>query len=299
MRSVPTRVYRRKIAHFFDLLRVLVDRDMKLLYKRSALGIAWTLINPLLQLAVFSFVFRSVIPINIPQFSSFAFSGLLIWTWSQTALFQATGLITSNKALIRQPNFPTAILPVVTTMTGLIHFLLALPVLIIFLAVDGVQPNSVLFVLPLLMVIQFVLTVGLAYPLAALNVTFRDTQHTLGVLLQMLFYLTPIFYDLNSVPKEFQPFYQLNPMVPLIEAYRAILLKGTPPDWQALLIVSLIGLLFCRSDWQFLDGKAILLWRNCKCVRLLLSRVWGNVSTATVPIDLIRLWRLLYRVGGG
>jgi lipopolysaccharide transport system permease protein len=222
------------------LLRVLVDRDMKLLYKRSALGIAWTLINPLLQLAVFSFVFRSVVPINIPQFSSFAFSGLLIWTWSQTALFQATGLITSNKALIRQPNFPTAILPVVTTMTGLIHFLLALPVLIIFLAIDGVQPSSVLFVLPLLMVIQFVLTVGLAYPLAALNVTFRDTQHTLGVLLQMLFYLTPIFYDLNSVPKEFQPFYQLNPMVPLIEAYRAILLKGTQPDWQALLIVSLV-----------------------------------------------------------
>ena len=240
MRSVPTRVYRRKIAHFFDLLRVLVDRDMKLLYKRSALGIAWTLINPLLQLAVFSFVFRSVIPINIPQFSSFAFSGLLIWTWSQTALFQATGLITSNKALIRQPNFPTAILPVVTTMTGLIHFLLALPVLIIFLAVDGVQPSSVLFVLPLLMVIQFVLTVGLAYPLAALNVTFRDTQHTLGVLLQMLFYLTPIFYDLNSVPKEFQPLYQLNPMVPLLEAYRAILLKGTQPDWQALLIVTLV-----------------------------------------------------------
>ncbi|MEG3898510.1 MULTISPECIES: ABC transporter permease [unclassified Microcoleus] len=240
MRSSRRLVYRRKIAHFFDLLRVLVDRDMKLLYKRSALGIAWTLINPLLQLAVFSFVFRSVIPINIPQFSSFAFSGLLIWTWSQTALFQATGLITSNKALIRQPNFPTAILPVVTTMTGLIHFLLALPVLIIFLAVDGIQPSSVLFVLPLLMVIQFVLTVGLAYPLAALNVTFRDTQHTLGVLLQMLFYLTPIFYDLNSVPKEFQPLYQLNPMVPLIEAYRAILLKGTQPDWQALLIVSLV-----------------------------------------------------------
>jgi lipopolysaccharide transport system permease protein len=261
VRSVPTRVYRRKIAHFFDLLRVLVDRDMKLLYKRSTLGIAWTLINPLLQLAVFSFVFRSVVPINIPQFSSFAFSGLLIWTWSQTALFQATGLITSNKALIRQPNFPTAILPVVTTMTGLIHFLLALPVLIIFLAIDGIQPSSVLFVLPLLMVIQFILTVGLAYPLAALNVTFRDTQHTLGVLLQMLFYLTPIFYDLNSVPKEFQPFYQLNPLVPLIEAYRAILLKGTQPDWQALLIVSLavavilpIGLaIFRRQSNTFVE----------------------------------------------
>ncbi|PSB31638.1 ABC transporter [filamentous cyanobacterium Phorm 46] len=228
------------MAHLFDLLRELVDRDMKLLYKRSTLGIAWTLINPLLQLAVFSFVFKTVIPVNVPQFSSFAFSGLLIWNWTQTALFQATGLITNNRALIRQPNFPIAILPVVTTTTGLIHFLLALPVLIIFLAIDGIQPNTVLLYMPVLMVIQFLLTVSLAYPLAAMNVTFRDTQHTLGVVLQMLFYLTPIFYNLDSIPKEFLPFYQFNPMVPLIEAYRAILLKGTQPDWQSLLTVTLI-----------------------------------------------------------
>jgi lipopolysaccharide transport system permease protein len=240
MKALGRLVERRKVAHFFDLLRGLVDRDMKLLYKRSTLGIAWTLISPLLQLAVFCFVFRTVIPVNIPQFASFAFSGLLIWNWSQTVLFQSTALITGNLALIRQPNFPTAILPVVTTTTGLIHFLLALPVLIIFLAMDGIQPNPVLFALPILMIIQFILTVSLAYPLAAINVTFRDTQHTLGVLLQMLFYLTPIFYDLKSVPKEFQPLYQLNPMVPLIEAYRAILIKGTQPDWQALLIVSLL-----------------------------------------------------------
>ncbi len=228
------------MAHLFDLLRELVDRDMKLLYKRSTLGIAWTLINPLLQLAVFSFVFKTVIPVNVPQFSSFAFSGLLIWNWTQTALFQATALITSNRALIRQPNFPIAILPVVTTTTGLIHFLLALPVLIIFLAIDGIQPNAVLLYMPVLMLIQFFLTVSFAYPLAAMNVTFRDTQHTLGVVLQMLFYLTPIFYNLDSIPKEFLPFYQFNPMVLLIEAYRAILLKGTQPDWQSLLTVSLI-----------------------------------------------------------
>lgn len=240
MRSSQRLVYGRRMAHLFDLLRELVDRDMKLLYKRSTLGIAWTLINPLLQLAVFSFVFKTVIPVNVPQFSSFAFSGLLIWNWTQTALFQATALITSNRALIRQPNFPIAILPVVTTTTGLIHFLLALPVLIIFLAIDGIQPNAVLLYMPVLMLIQFFLTVSFAYPLAAMNVTFRDTQHTLGVVLQMLFYLTPIFYNLDSIPKEFLPFYQFNPMVLLIEAYRAILLKGTQPDWQSLLTVSLI-----------------------------------------------------------
>lgn len=261
MRNAGTLVYRRKIAHWFDLLRVLVDRDMKLLYKRSTLGIAWTLISPLLQLAVFSFLFRSVVPLNIPKFSSFAFSGLLIWNWSQTVLFKSTALITNHKPLIRQPNFPPAILPVVTTTTGLIHFFLALPVLLIFLAIDGVPLNAVLLLLPLLMTIQFFLTVSFAYPLAALNVTFRDTQHTLGVVLQMLFYLTPIFYDISSVPEKFKIFYYLNPMVPLIEAYRAILLKGMQPDWSALLILSLavaallpIGLgIFRRQSAHFVE----------------------------------------------
>ena len=245
MRNTGNVAYIRKIIHFFDLLRVLVDRDMKLLYKRSSLGIAWTLISPLLQLAVFSFVFRSVIPIIVSKFSSFAFSGLLIWTWTQTALFKATALITNNRALIRQPNFPTEILPLVTTTTGLIHFLLALPVLIMFLAVDGVRPSYVLLFLPLLMFIQFILTVSFAYPLAALNVTFRDTQHTLWVLLQMFFYLTPIFYDINSVPEAYRAFYQLNPMVPLMQAYRDVLLRGIQPDWLALLILSgVVAVLF-------------------------------------------------------
>lgn len=226
---------RHRLNYLWDLLHELVVRDMKLLYKRSALGIAWTLISPLLQLAVFAFVFQSVLPVKIPRYSSFAFSGLLIWNWFQTSLFQATSLITSNRPLIRQPGFPTAILPVVTVMTGLIHFLLALPVLIIFLAIDGVEPKLVLLALPIVMALQFLLTVSFAYPLAALNVTFRDTQHTLGVVLNLLFYLSPVFYDLSSVPQKYQAFYHLNPLVTLIEAYRAVMISGAQPRWGALL----------------------------------------------------------------
>lgn len=224
-------------AYLYDLLQELVSREMKLLYKRSLLGIAWTLINPLLQLAVFSFVFSVVIPMNINSYSSFAFSGLLIWNWFSTSLFQATGLITSNRPLIRLPKFPTAILPVVTVTTGLIHFLLALPILVIFLSLDGIEPKPIIFILPILIVLQFVLTVSLAYPLAALNVTFRDTQHTLGVLLQMLFYLTPIFYDVQNVPAAIRPFYYLNPMVSIVEAYRDVLIRGVQPNWLTLLAV--------------------------------------------------------------
>lgn len=232
---------KRQIIYYRDLIRELVSRDLKLLYKRSMLGVAWTLLNPLLQLLVFAFVFRSVLKVNIPQYASFAFSGLLIWIWTQTSLFQSTGLITGNRPLIRQPGFPIAVLPIVTVTTGLIHFLLALPVLFLFMVINGVELTANVLLLPLLLFLQFILTVSFAYPLAALNVTFRDTQHTLGVLLQLMFYLLPIFYDLNQVPEHLRPLYVLNPMVMLLESYRAILIYGQPPAWQALLGLMVIS----------------------------------------------------------
>lgn len=154
---------------------------------------------------------------------------------------QATGLITNNRPLIRQPGFPIAILPIVTVTTGLIHFLLALPVLLAFLAIEGISLTPFVLLLPVLLAIQFCLTVGLAYPLAALNVTFRDTQHTVSVLLQLMAYLLPIFYAVQQVPQRFQAIYSLNPMVPLLEAYRNVLLTGSAPNWRALLLLGLLG----------------------------------------------------------
>lgn len=250
-KSKISNLSRWRLPYLYDLLRSLVDRDMKLLYKRSVLGIAWTLINPLLQLAVFAFVFQVVLPVSIPRYCSFVFAGLLVWTWFQNSLFQATGVIIANRPLIRQPGFPIAILPVVITTTGLIHFLLALPVLMVFLVIDGVELKPVVFLLPILQALQFALTVSLAYLLAALNVSFRDTQHTLGVVLQLFFYLTPIFYDLKNVPAGFQVFYNLNPMVPIVTAYRAILIQGTQPDWQPLLIIAAVMAVCLPIGLQF------------------------------------------------
>ncbi|NBD17301.1 MAG: ABC transporter permease [Cyanobacteria bacterium] len=223
-----------QLPYLWDLLRSLVDRNLKLMYKRSTLGIAWTLINPLLQLAVFVFVFQIILNINIPQYASYVFCGLLVWTWFQSSLFEATGVIINNQPLIRQPRFPVVILPIVVVSTGLIHFLLALPVLIIFLLIDGVQLTPWALLLPLLNLVQFLLTISIAYFLAALNVTFRDTQHTLGVVLQLLFYMTPIFYQIGNIPDQYWYAYGLNPLVHLVTSYRQILIGGTQPDWLAL-----------------------------------------------------------------
>lgn len=213
----------RSLVQRRDLLQGLVDREIKLLYNRSALGIAWMLINPLMQLAVFAFVFGLILPNNsVDNYASFIFSGLLAWGWFQNSLTQATGSIVNNRTLIRQPNFPVAILPVVTVTTGMIHFLLSLPILVVFVLLDGVAFTPEILLLLPLMGLQFAFTVGLAYVLAAINVTFRDTQHTLGVLLQMLFYLSGVFYKVDILPMPYRQLFYLNPMVGLIEAYRHI-----------------------------------------------------------------------------
>jgi lipopolysaccharide transport system permease protein len=252
--------------YWLDLLSELVSREMKLMYKRSLLGMAWTLISPLLQLGVFVLVFQGLLGTNTstefyPSYTAYVFTGLLAWNWFQSSLFQATGVIITSRALIRQPGFPKAILPIVVVLTGLFHYVLALPILFVFFLIGGVKFTAYVFLLPLLQLLQFLLTISFSYVLAGINVKFRDTQHTLGVLLQLLFYLTPIFYSLKQIPPTYWYYYALNPMVHLVTAYRQILIWGTAPDWLALTIVAVIALgllpigywIFRRQSEQFVE----------------------------------------------
>ncbi|MGH8064310.1 MAG: ABC transporter permease, partial [Candidatus Entotheonellia bacterium] len=220
----------RQLLHARDLLFVLVGRDMKLRYKRSVLGVLWTLVNPLAQLLILSFIFRMVLPLDIPNYTSFLFTGLLVWSWFQASLNQATGTIVENRELIKRPGFSANVLPTVTVASHLIHLLLALPVLLLFLMLDGCRLTSAILVLPLVMGLQFILILSLAYLVAAFHVVFRDTQYLLGIVLQLLFYLTPVFYEASAIPVRYQPLYRLNPMVHLLDAYRAILMRGELPD---------------------------------------------------------------------
>jgi lipopolysaccharide transport system permease protein len=252
---------RRRLIYHADLLGELVGREIKIRYKRSILGIAWTLLNPLSQVLVFAFVFRYVLPLGIPDYPSFLFTGILAWGWFQTSLLSGSTAIVDNGALIRQPGFPIAILPVVTTATHLVHFLLALLVLLPFLALTGHRLSMTLALLPALVGLQFLLSLSLAYLVAPLHVSFRDTQYTLGVLLLLGFYLTPVFYDSASIPAQYWVLYRLNPLVHLIGAYRDIILRGRWPDPSPLVLLASMasGLLllgyrtFVRASYHFVE----------------------------------------------
>jgi homopolymeric O-antigen transport system permease protein len=216
---------RTRRVYLLDLIRELIIRNIKLTYKGSALGILWSLINPLLQLFIFYFLFQKVFSLNIRRYSLFAFSGILAWTWFQASLNQAVNVIRGSRELVKQPGFPTMVLPATAVGTNLINFLIAIVMLMLFQALRGTLPGFSLLGLPAVMAIQFVFILSIAYLVAALSIIFFDTQHIMSVALHLYFFLTPIFYDLNSVPERYRMLYLINPMAHLIRAYRDVLMN--------------------------------------------------------------------------
>ena len=219
----------REWRHLLDLFSVLVARDLKILYKRSSLGFGWALVTPLLQLFVFSFVFSHALRMKVENYASFVLIGVLVFAWFQGSLSLCGGLITGSKSLVNQPGFPLTLLPHVMVGVRMFHLLIALPVLFGLLWWQGIRPAWSWLSLPGLMVLQYLLIVGLAYPLAALNVIFRDTQHIVAVLLQLVMFVTPVFYSLDQVPSSMHPWFHINPMVGLIQSWRDVLLHGNWP----------------------------------------------------------------------
>jgi lipopolysaccharide transport system permease protein len=251
----------RRVHYLWDLLAVLVGRDIKVRYKRSLLGAAWSLVNPLAQFLILNFVFHTILPLNIPNYSPFLFTGVLAWNWFHTALMAATSAIVDNRELIRRPGFPPAVLPLIAVMSSLLHFVLALPILGLFVLAAGIQPGTAVLWLPAIIALEFLLILSLAYFLASVHVTFRDTQYLLGLVLLLGFYLTPVFYDSAVVPARYQAAYGVNPMVYVIDAFRAVLLRGEPPDLAALGLIGLaaLGLLlagyrmFVNASYRFAE----------------------------------------------
>lgn len=241
MQPVTPRRSSHEWVHARDLLLELIARDVKLRYRGSLLGVLWTLINPLAELLVLLFVFGTVLRFEVANFPAYLFTGLIVYGWFQTSVTFATLAIVGNRELVRRPGVPPLILPVVTVSSNLVHFVLSLPILLALLILSHVQLTRAALALPFLIALEFVLILGFAYPVAILHVWFRDTQHVLRVALQLLFYLTPVFYEASIVPGHLQWFYRINPLAHLIDAYRAVLLRGSWPSRGSLLYLTLFS----------------------------------------------------------
>jgi lipopolysaccharide transport system permease protein len=246
-----------RLRHTFELLVELVRRDIRVRYMRSYLGVGWSLANPLSQILIFSFLFGKVMPLAIEQYTLFVFCGVLAWSWFSTSLIAAAGVVVASPELIRRPGFPGYVLPIVSVSTNAIQFLIGFPLLLGLVLIQGGWLGMAVLAVPAVITIQFLLTLALAFPLAAANVRYRDTQHVVSLLTMAAFYLTPVFYSVDAVPKGFRWLYRLNPMVTILEAYRDILIRHRLPDFGGLFIIALISILFIAAGYAIFMRASI------------------------------------------
>jgi lipopolysaccharide transport system permease protein len=234
----------RDIFQYREALRHMVARDLKVRYSYSLLGIVWGLFSPLLMTLVYSIVFTFLVQNAVPDFPVFILAGLLPWQFFSTTVTTTTGAITTNAVLINRVYFPREVLPLANLFSNAVNFLLALVMLFGFMLIFRVPLTPNLLWLPVLILIQVALTMGLGLFLSTINVFFRDTQQIVDIVMLSWFFLTPVIYPIEAVPENLRLVFQmLNPMAGLVVAYRDILYYGHSPHQAVLAVVTMLGAL--------------------------------------------------------
>ncbi|WP_121119926.1 ABC transporter permease [Croceibacterium ferulae] len=253
--------FRGSFNHWRDVIWLLVSRDFRGRYKHTKVGMLWSLASPVMFLLIFYFLFQKVINLDIPRYASYAFAGIIVWNWTQQALIASASSISSNQALVAQPRFPVAALPIISVTSSMLNLVIAFPLLLLLAWIDGAQITLVLVALPIVAAAQFLLILAFAYIIAAINVSLRDVEQILPIALQLGYYVTPIFFSMSNVPGEFHGAFLANPMTHIITAYRDIIMYGQWPAWTSLgIIVAGSGLLlilglriFKHAQYRFLE----------------------------------------------
>lgn len=228
MPARPPRIARR-FEYAYDLLAVLVLKELRVRYKRTVLGYAWSLVQPLAFAAVYYVVFKQFIRIDTGDidYTLFLVCGLFAWQWFNNGVVSSTMALIGNGPLITKVSFPRIYAVLSGFMNDLVHYLLATPVVLGFVFAFGYRPHwSWLWLLPALLVIQGMLVLGLSLLFATLNLFLRDLERLVTIGTLMLFHLTPVVYPATIIPERFVKWVSLNPMFGLTQGWRDALLYG-------------------------------------------------------------------------
>ena len=231
--SNPTGIFRQRA-----LVQVLIGRDLRARYRGTVLGFMWSLVNPLILMAIYVLVFSVYMRMDMDDYPVFLLSGLLAWYGFAAGLEAATGSVLASAGMIKNSSLPPNVFPLVAVGSQLVHFLLSLPLLVILLILFGRAPSLSIAILPLLIVLQGVLTYGIALILSASACRFRDILHLVPNVLMILFFLTPILYSASMIPERFRALVDWNPLAHLMQSYQQILYAGQPPALHSVGIVA-------------------------------------------------------------
>ncbi len=252
----------RELVHYRHLLGQLIILNLKIRYKNSLLGFLWTLLNPLFMMLVFTVVFTIMLPNSaLPRFPLFVLCALLPWQFFSTSIMMSTSSILGNAHLVKKVYFPREVLPLSTVLANLVNFALALLVLFGMMVALRAPFTPWILLLPLVVLVQLIFTLGWAFFLSTATVFYRDVPMVMDVVMLAWFFLTPIFYPMSILPQSREIFgmmvdvqrlaYILNPMASLVASYRVILYDGAPPAWDFFLRTAVTAMAFLLGGYLF------------------------------------------------
>jgi ABC-type polysaccharide/polyol phosphate export permease len=233
-----------ELYRFRELLALLVGRDLKVRYKRSVLGMFWTMLNPLLQMAVYTLVFSQIMRMGLPQFPVFLLAGLLPWSFVSVATTGSAHSLLNNQGLIRKVAVPQAVYPLAVVGSKLVDLLFSLVPLAIIAALMGRTPGPAWLALLPALVLATAFTTGLSLLLSSLTVFFRDLRHLIDVLFQVWFYLTPVLYPasfLENLHPALRTALSLNPAAPIVRLFQEAIYEGRFPAGDTVALAALFA----------------------------------------------------------
>jgi lipopolysaccharide transport system permease protein len=252
---------RRDLQRDIDLLWLLTRKEVTLQYKRTMLGILWSLLNPLLLALIFYIAFIVILKIEKKDFPLFLLAALFPWTWFSNSVSASTVSMITNKSLIKKFPFPKHFLLTAGVLSQGVHFLVSLPIILFLVCFYGKVPHVIWFLgIPLLLFIQFLMTIGVSLAVSVVSVYFADFQFIVAFLLNMFFWITPIIYQLDTIPAPYRPIsLYLNPLTPLMSSWRELFMSNQI-QWNWLstafissLVIFFVGLLIFRRLNKRLD----------------------------------------------
>lgn len=245
-----------ELFRYRDLVGALVSRDLKVRYKRSAIGFLWTMLQPILMMLVLRTVFSALfqtksaeVPVN---YEIYALAGILFWNFFSQSIVASMNSLRLNARLLQKLPVPKAVFPVATVLSGLVNLVFALLPLLVLLVVIGHPVRPALLFLPVAILIVALFTLGAGLLLSPLAVFFSDVVELIGVLLTLLFYLTPVIYPKDIIPESFRWVVRYNPIRSILEVFRDPIYQGEIPPLSHLTVSVVIAVLaLAVGAWMF------------------------------------------------
>ena len=246
----------KELYNYREFLKTSIKKEFRGKYKKSFLGVLWSFLNPLFQLLIYALVFPFILKSEVDNYIVFLIVALMPWNFFNMTILQSAASIVTNGGIIKKVYFPREILPISTATSNLINFLITGIIVIIVLLVSGIGIGPSILILPIVILMQYILQLGLAFIFSSITVYIRDVEYLLNVFMMLMFYLCPIVYSANMIPNKFLPIFKLNPMFHIIGYYRSILYYKEFPNMLNvfLLFVACVGIMIV----------GYLIFRKCK-----------------------------------